>query len=92
MRYNVLYVKLNHHFIALGMCMIVSKSPNGEKGYKYVNIKRTCHVYCMVSVTYRSEICRKEKLLVKSRPSSSSSLNWPAAVVHVSSLKGLAKA
>ena len=50
---------------------------------------RPC-VYCMGLVTYRSEICRKEKLLVKSRPSSSS-LNWSAAV-HVSSLKGLAKA
>ena len=27
------YVKLNHHFIALGMRTIVSKSPKGEKGY-----------------------------------------------------------
>ena len=147
MRYNnVCIVKLNHHFIALGLRRIVSKSPNGEKGYMYVHIKHVIfqgrtsglkstsatsglqdflikvrpkcaptfgagkynnqcngtghsstglmaalvYLYCMGLVTYRSEICRKEKLLVKSRPSSSS-LNWSAAV-HVSSLKGLAKA
>ena len=40
MRYNnVCIVKLNHHFIALGLRRIVSKSPNGEKGYMYVHIK-----------------------------------------------------
>ena len=40
MRYNnVCIVKLNHHFIALGMRRIDSKSPNGEKGYMYVHIK-----------------------------------------------------